>query len=247
MPLARKLCLLLISLVSVVICLYLFLIGTNYYYASRAAYLLQQVRALQLDSSSVDELRRLGSDHGFHYEEARNCTERPCIDMVSTNNPWMWKPLLKSRPLLDIGEHLGLRPWYAVGDIEIDNGQVIAKVYGLAFYEDEYRNEIEVTAWHQHKLERTVCTYYPMKRHPGYAFGNASNVRAFTVSVSDLASPGNRQNAFQFNLKCLIGWHKCETFSELMPTAWADYEEDGRWVETHPNTLVWEVGTPCPY
>jgi hypothetical protein len=251
MPLTRKLCLSLLSLMCVVICLYLFLIGTNYYYANRAAYLLQRVRTLPLDDSSIDELRRLGSEYGFHYEEASNCAETPdvgCMNIVSTNNQWMWKPLLKSRPLLEMAEHLSLRPWYAVGDIEVENAHVNAKIYGLAFSEDEYRPKIEVATWHERKLERTVCSCYALKRHPGYAFSNASNIRSFTVSVSDLATPENRRNAFQFNLKCLIGWHKCDNFSELVPAAWADYQEDGRWSETHhPDHLVWQIGTPCPY
>jgi hypothetical protein len=250
MPLNRKLRLSLISLVSVVICLYLFLIGANHYYANRAGYLLEQVRILPLDNSSVDELRRLGSARGFRYEKGPNCGDTPgtsCLDMVSTNNHWMWKPLLRSRRLIEIGEHIGLRPWVTVGDIAIENGQVIGTVYGLEFFKDEYNPRIEVAAWHEIKLERTVCSYHALKKHPGYAFGNASNIRSFTVSVSDLATSENRQNAFQFNLKCLTGLHKCDNFSELMPAAWADYEEDSRWLETHPNSLTWEVGTPCPY
>lgn len=250
MPLNTKLRLSLISLVMVVICLYLFLIGANHYYANRAAYLLKRVRTLPLDNLSIDELRRLGSEHGFRYEKGPNCGDTPgtgCLDMVSTNNRWMWKPLLRSRWLIEIGERIGLRPWVTVGDIEIENGQVIGTVYGLEFFEDEYNPRIEVSAWHERKLERTVCSYYALKRHPGYAFGNASNIRSFTVSVSDLATSENRQNAFQFNLKCLTGWHMCDNFSELMPAVWADYEQDGKWSETHPNTLVWEVGTPCPY
>jgi hypothetical protein len=246
MLLLRRWWLLLIYPFVAVVGLYLFLICANYYYAGRAAYLLRRIRALQLDNSSVAELRLLGSEHGFRYEEAGDCADRPCIHMVSPSNQWMWL-LLKSPSLVKIGERLGLRPWFTVGDIEIEKGQVVGKIYGLQFYQDRAYPEIEATAWDQRKLEVTICTYYPLKRHPGYAFRSASNVRSFRVLVSDPASAENRRNAFQFNLKCLAGWHKCVQFSELMPAAWNDYEEDGRWSETHPNTLVWQVGTDCPY
>ncbi len=248
MLLSRKWWLLLIyPFVAVVVFYYLFLIGANYYYASRAAYLLQRVRTLQLDNSSIAELRRLGSEHGFRYEEASDCADQPCIHMVLPNNQWMWL-LFKSPSLVKIGERLGRRPWATAGDIEIEKGQVVGKIYGLGFYQDRTSYpDIEASASDEHKLGVTVCAYYPLKRHPGYAFFNASNVRSFHVLVSDLASAENRQNAFQFNLKCLTGWHKCSQFSELMPAAWADYEEDGKWAETHPKTLVWQVGTDCPY
>lgn len=73
--------------------LYLFLVGANYYYAGRAAYLLHRIRELRLDDSAITELRGLGSEHGFRYEKATNCSISPCMYMVVTNNEWMWLDL----------------------------------------------------------------------------------------------------------------------------------------------------------
>src|ERR1035441_125362 len=233
MPFTRKWWLSLIYPFMAVAGCYLLLLCANYYYASRAAYLLQRIRTLPLDNSSVAELRHWGAEHGFRYEEARDCADQPCIHMVSPNNRWMWL-LFKSPSLVKIGERLGLRPWITAGDLEIDKGQVVGKIYAVGFYRGRDYPEIEALASDERKLGVTACAYYPLKRHPGYAFGNASNVRSFRVLVSDPASAENRQNAFQFNLKCLTGWHKCSQFSELMPAAWNDYEEDGKWAETHP-------------
>jgi len=241
MDLKCKWRLLLISPLVTVLGFYLFLIGANYYYARRAAYLLEKIRVLTIDNSSIAELKRLGSEHGFRCEVASDCTNVTCIHLVSPNNQWMWS-ILRSPILVTVRERVGLRAWFAVGDIEIENGQVIGKIYGLQFYP-----EMEAEAWHERKLGLNLCTYYPLKRHPGYGFRNFSNVRSFRVLVSDTASTGNRGHAFQFNLNCLTGWHKCEQFSEIMPAAWADYEEDGKWSETHPNTLEWQVGMDCPY
>jgi hypothetical protein len=194
----RKWWLLLISpfVAAAVFCL--FLIGANYYYASRAAYLLQRIRTLRLDNSSVAELRRLGSEHGFRYEEASNCADWPCIHMVSPNNQWMWLPF-NSRSLIKIGERLGLRPWVTAGDIEFENGQVVGKAYAVGFYRDRTHLEIEATSWDKRKLEVSMCTYYPLKRHPGYAFRNASNIRSFNVLVSDPAS--NRKSSKRFSVQ----------------------------------------------
>lgn len=220
---------------------YLFMVGANYYYAGRAAYLLKRIRDLKLDNSVAAELKQIGSEHGFRYEEEKNCGQTSCMHFVSPNNQWMWS-LLRPPILSKIGEHAGLRRWLAVGDIEIENGQVIAKIYGLELYP-----KTEVTAWHERKLELDPCMYYPLKRHPGYGSRNASNVRNFRVLVSDVASKENQERAFQFNLSCLTRWNRCERFSEMMPEAWADYEEDGRWSDTHPDNLVRQLGTKCPY
>ena len=248
MQLKRRWRLLLISPLVVVFGSWLFLISANYYYAKRAAYLLQAILALKVDNSSIAELKRLGSQHGLRYEEseASACANNACLHMVSPNNQWMWW-FLKSPALTEVGERVGLRDWFAVGDIEIENGQVVGKIYGLQFYKTHDYPEIEASAWDEHKTQLDLCAYYPLKRHPGYGFWNASNVRSFKALVSDAASAGNRDHAFQFNLSCLTGWHTCDKLSELMPAAWADYEEDMKWSETHTNTLVWQVGAACPY
>ena len=102
--------------------------------------------------------------------------------------------------------------------------------------------KIEVAAWEEKHLQRSLCTYYPLKRHPGYAFGNASNIRSFSAETSEDTEPKNIEHAFQFNLRCLTTRHTCEKFSELMPAAWADFEEDTRWSMTHEDKLVWQVG-----
>ncbi len=223
---------------------YLVLIAANCYYANRAAYLLERIRDLRLDSSGILELKRLGSEHGFLYKETSDCP-RLCIYMASPNNEWM-RTLLKSLSLSEIGKHIGLKPWVAVGDIEIENGQVIGKSYDLVFYQESGYPEIEVSVSDERELKVTPCVYYPLKRHPGYAFAKAGNIRSFRALVSPAGSLENRQNAFQFNLKCLTEWHQCNRFSELMPAAWADYEEDRKWSEMHPNNIVWDAGTKCP-
>jgi len=236
--------LLLLPILAVSFCL--FLIGANYYYAQRASHLLERIRAMPLDNSAIAELKRLGSEHGFRYEEAHDCDKTPCIHFVAPNNLWM-QYLLTSRITAKVGRALGLRAWLAVGDIEIEGQQVVGKIYGLAFFEGRYDPSIQVTAWEKRNFDLTPCSYPPVKRHPGYGFRNASNIRSFTAVVSSDTSTENRGRAFQFNLRCLTSWHECDQFSQLMPTAWADHEEDGNWLEAHPSHLVWKVGEKCPY
>jgi len=224
-----------------------FLAVANYYYAERAEYLLERIRGLKINNSSIAELRQIGSEHGFLYVAAapNKCINTSCLNVVFTNNRWQYS-LLNSPSFATVSGRLRLRPWIVSGDLELQKGEVIGKVFAPGFFEGRVNPEVEAAAWEERKLERTACAYYPLRRHPGYAFANASNIRSFRAEVSVDTAAKNHAHAFDFSLKCLTSWHKCDQFSELMPHAWADYEEDGRWYETHPDNLAWEVGKPCP-
>jgi hypothetical protein len=102
------------------------LVGANYYYAQRAKYLLERIRQMPADNSAIAELRRVGSEHGFRYEETTNCGSMPCIHLVAPNNSWL-RSLLISTPLRRLTAQklkdglprldtlLGLRPWQPLG------------------------------------------------------------------------------------------------------------------------------------
>lgn len=132
-----------------------------------------------------------------------------------------------------LGDRVGLRAWQAAGDILVENQNqtVTGKVYALALFGGRPDPEIEATAWEEHKL-KLDRSYDPLKRHPGYGFSGAANIRSFRVMIFEGASVENRKHAFQFNLSCLTGWHRCDQFSELMPAASADFEEDKKWWNT---------------
>jgi hypothetical protein len=56
-----------------------------------------------------------------------------------------------------------LDPGLLQGDIEIQNGQVIGKVYGIQFYAGSDYPAIEIAAWEEKSLQRNLCTYYPLQ------------------------------------------------------------------------------------
>jgi hypothetical protein len=233
---------LLLPSLAVALGVYLFLLGANYYYAKRADYLLQRIRALRIDNSSIAELRELGSEHGLRYEQANNCASDPCMHMVSPNNAWM-RSLMISPTLAEIGDKIGLRSWQAMAGILTENQQMTGKVYVLALFEGRLDPDIQVSAREERKFKLDDCVI--VKRHPGYDFRGASNIRSFRVEVSEYTADQNRTQAFQFNMGCLGSWHKCDQVSELMPAAWADFEEDKKWSEAQ-RSLEGQAGTGCP-
>src|ERR1700677_1474004 len=72
-----------------------------------------------------------------------------------------------------------------------------------------------------------------------------SNVRLFKAEISESTVDQNRQHAFQLNLTCLIGWQRCDKFSELMPAAWADFQDDNQWFDTQQSTGLLPPQTDC--
>ena len=212
---------------------YFSLVGANYYYAMRATYVLQRIRDLKIDNSSIEELKRLGSEHGLRYETAANCAIAPCVQMVSPNNGWM-RSLLIRLARANIEQQIGLRAWQVAGDIVIENGQVTGKIFALETFTGNVFPETQVSTSDQRHSELNSCTYRPLKRHPGYEIHKASNVRALRVIVSDQTSQENRKHAFQFNLDCLTSWRRCDQLSDFMPLASADFQSDQAWVQEHP-------------
>lgn len=216
-----------------IVCLYLFLITANYFYATRAAHMLDRIRAMKLDNSSIAAIKRLGSERGIRLDAAGDCDQvADCGYMVSTNNQWM-RSMLGPAPIAAIGKHIGLKSWGAAGDVLTRDGQVYAKIFGLdlQFSGRSIYPEVEAVTWVQLDPVKP-CRYYPVKRHSGYAFFRASNIRSLEIIVSDSASPENRNRAFQFNLGCTT-WQNCNDFSEVVPAAWADYESDQQWLHEH--------------
>jgi|ERR1700728_93761 len=147
---------------------YLLLIGANYYYATRADYILQRIRNLKIDNSSIEELKRLGSEHGLRYEVPAFCATTPCI-MVSPNNGWM-RSLLIPSARAGLAQHTGLKAWQVAGYIVIENGHVTGKMYVLEILTDNIFPETQVSASDQHRSEFNSCIYRPLKRHPDTRF-----------------------------------------------------------------------------
>jgi hypothetical protein len=81
MRLKHKRQILLISPIVLLIGFSFFLLGANYYYSSRAEYLLREVRDLKLENSSIAELKPVGSEYGFRYEETPpdKCVDVACL------------------------------------------------------------------------------------------------------------------------------------------------------------------------
>ena len=81
---------------------------------------------------------------------------------------------------------------------------------------------------------------------PGYCFWTANNIRSFKAKISSDTSPENREHAFQFDLRCLRTGYKCDRFSDLMPAAWAAYEEDAGRRRSRIPLKRHSLCRPCP-
>lgn len=216
------------------------MIAANYYYSREAARLLQDIRALQVSPSSVEELRQVAARDGLRLDVPGNCGAEICAYYLSPDKLWMHS--LLSRPFLaKLSPYVGLRRWFAVGGVLVKETQPVGKWFGVQMFDDKPYSSVEVVTWEEPDLLTGDCWYYPLKRHPGYEFRTPANVHQFEIFVSPSASVQNRDHAFQFDLHCLTSSRKCGQFSDFVPAAWVDFEDDKQWVEANRERLEKEI------
>jgi hypothetical protein len=76
-----------------------------------------------------------------------------------------------------------------------------------------------------------------LDEHPNYLASQPSKKWFFNLDFTPEASEQELQRAFDFNLWCLTRLGRCDQIREIMPSAWADYEEMlrvARSEEQHP-------------
>lgn len=222
----------------ILICgVYFSLLVANYYYSKKATQLLQDVRALQLNSSSGQELARLAARDGLRLDVTSNCAVESCAYWVSPNKRWM-DSLLSTVTLLKAGPWVGLRRWSAIGGVEIKGGQPVNKWFGIELFEDKLYSSVAVVTSEERELRISDCADFRLKRHPGYGFGENDNVpRVFRIHLSPAASAQNLAHAYRFDLSCLKSWRWCHRLSDLIPDAWADVEDDNKWLDANRQRL----------
>lgn len=215
---------------------YFFLLGANYYYGRKAALLLQDMSGLQLGPSSGRELTRLATRDGFRLDVTSDCGVESCTYWISPNKSWM-NFLLSRTAFLRAGPWVGLRRWSAMGGVEVKAGQPVNKWFGVEMFEDKLYSSIAVVTSEESELRISDCVDFRLKRHPGYGFDGPANVPEFRIHVSPNASSQSRKHAFQFDLGCLKSWRWCDRFSDFVPNAWADLEDDNKWLEANRERL----------
>jgi hypothetical protein len=198
--------------------------------------LLQDIRALQVSPSSLGELRRVAARDGLRLDVPANCGAEICGYYLFPDKQWMHS-LLSQAFLVKVGPHVGLRRWFVVGGVFVKETQPVGKWFGVQMFEDKPNSFIEVVSSEEPDLLTKDCWYYPLKRHPGYEFRTPANIHQFEIFVSPSASVQNRDHAFQFDLHCLTSWQQCDQFSDFVPAAWVDFEDDKPWVEANRERL----------
>jgi len=125
-----------------------------------------------------------------------------------------------------------------VGGVEIKDGKPVDKWFGIEMFEDKLYSSIAVVTGQQSEFRVSDCEDFRLKRYPGYGFSENDNVpRVFNIHLSSEASAQNLEHAYHFDLGCLRSWRSCKRLSDLVPDAWADLEDDNKWMDSNRDRL----------
>lgn len=159
------------------------------------------------------------------------CTVRDCTFRIWIR-PWYLKVFPRDRaemPLISAFEHSGLRPWGVYATFKVKGGKLnesytsfgrlgpatLGRFAGLVPLELEV-----VSATHAEFGDRGPD--YSVAA-PHVTGGPLEGLSAWFLQTSNAPT----QRAFDVNLRCVTEiWRSCGGFSELAPSAWADYQSE---------------------
>lgn len=158
------------------------------------------------------------------------CTVQQCTFEVSIKN-WLADtfslPLGRSRePLLSALGGLGIRPWWVYASFEVADGKLQASRTSVTeLRRDRLRQYKELLP-----SGYNVTSYDPSKwwnsdrkftvGFPHVTGGPLEVLSAEFVQTTDAPI----QRAFDIHMSCLTAVTGCDSFDELVPSAWADYQ-----------------------
>jgi hypothetical protein len=120
----------------------------------------------------------------------------------------------------------GIRPWVIYTKFEVRDGELKESRTSVGQLKRNARPDGPYTGLVP--LEYRVVTTVLSPYNRDYAVGPSANnlsPRDFLSAWLEQAVNAPTHRAFDIDLRCVTGvWHSCNGFSELAPSAWADYE-----------------------
>jgi hypothetical protein len=121
---------------------------------------------------------------------------------------------------------VGLLLWYVEVDFDIDENSIVTSRHFMLVTTDRSSQygEPAISMWDGHHAPFSIAQY----RHPEYEVRRLQKGPTLLITIGRAAGPTFIQHATDINFDCLSRIRGCESFSQLAPSAWADYMLDSR-------------------
>jgi hypothetical protein len=183
--------------------------------------LLQEVRALKVNESTADDVKRIVARFGAVESPFPGYCDK--IDSVQAIE-------VSSVDLNRIGRKMpafrwfGNSAWQAQAHFAIGHGRLCFIEYSIS------ANPSPPLAGTFFVLNATANYYLPYSQFPDFSYGvglrNLHYVHDLSAAVTSLGSDAEHQRSFDFDLSCLSRFGGCRSVCELMPSAWIDYQKE---------------------
>jgi hypothetical protein len=216
----------------------------------RAEKLLADVRGLEIGRTSYGDVRRMTGrwDFGASLPQEKGCTDEACDYFLELSTPTerafeVTRGRLKDATVARILTLLGRRPAAIQVRIGVRGRVMRTELFSVLLSvqgsegDDEILSGSAGTTPNQSDRERPSVKLSHWLRHPGYLVGEFSGVASADYSpktaptiwaeFSKDVSVEDSSRLLQFDLGCLTRVRSC-TFSNLMPSVWAQVDEDRR-------------------
>jgi hypothetical protein len=186
-----------------------------------AAHLLQEVRALKVDESTADDVKRIVAQFGaIDMPFPGYCDGMDSVQSIEISSP----------NLNRIGRKLAALRWFGNPAWETQAHFAIAKGR-LCFVEYTISaNPSPPLTGTLFVLNSTASYGLPHAQSGGFSYGvglrNLHYFHDLSAAVTTLGSGEDHRRAFDFDLSCLSRFGGCKGVCELMPSAWLDYQKD---------------------
>lgn len=212
----------------------------------RSERLLHQLQAVDLRVTTFADVER---SFGRRATKSEKCDSSACDYTIQLKSFLTWEILnrvsqylhMPSRPILHTLLRLGARPALVNAHIAIRNGTAWGK--GMTIVVTAPGQQDEQGHWSDYELvgrAGSVSGFHhgsseafqsELLHHPDYVIGRPGGCDGPCVEGYVLFTPyaatEDVRRLMQFDLSCLTRWwHPCRTQADILPSAWAQYEQE---------------------
>lgn len=180
--------------------------------------LLGNLKSLRIGDPAVPVIEKIVRDyHGRTVDPSSDL----CKNADACYEIYAGPPLDLDRFLLDyppLQRWAGLRPWEIDALLEVTKGQL-----------SHVRVGVGASTGKGNEVLDTSTTLEPGTTPPSYSAIyrlRQGYSQALRININSVATPPDREKAFDFDLACATAYSGCRRVCELVPSAWREYREN---------------------
>ena len=204
----------------------------------RAEALHADILSLQLHPGTFADLQRLQTKWGAYGSYQGECTPHHCNYVIVLDNVGLdfliRHNAIPPLPLQEVLSRTGVRYINAAAEVRVHDNRMWGADYSL-------QSEVvpDLLGDQQSYYTLVAALHFGPRLHDGNSFSAPDLTRGYNigrpggctgcisgwVDLTTNAAPSDIRRLNDIDLSCITTWHQCQTESEIMPTAWKEWDQ----------------------